>query len=94
MANTIGKFDYEITKMGENDQLPFDPIVILYLKSYGVKSPGGVPTLSPTLMTDSEIDMYIQELKRDLDVVGRNAKKALATAKKQTVLLLKMRQEK
>jgi hypothetical protein len=91
MANTIGKFDYDITKMGKNDPVPFDPFIHLCLKSSGGTTPDGAPTLSPNLMTDREIDEYIQDLKRDLDAVGSKAKRALAAAKQRTRELVEQR---
>jgi hypothetical protein len=88
MTNTIGKFDYEVIKMGKSDELPFDPIIHLCLRSYGSTTKDGAPTLSPNLMTDREIDEYIQALKNDLDAVGKKAKRALESAKQRTRELL------
>ena len=85
MPKTIGKFDYEITKMDKDADLPFDPYLRLCLKTYGNTSRDGSPLISANLMTDHEIMEYIAQLKDDLDAVAKSAKAALARAKAQTL---------
>ena len=88
MSKTIGKFDFEVTKMGKDDPLPFDPIVKICLKSYGATTRDGSPTLSANLMSATEIDEHIRYLKDDLDALSTKAKRALEVAKKQTLILV------
>ena len=83
MSRTIGLFGYAITEMTESDRRPFEPIVRIFLKRWATTKED-VPTLSPELMTDEEIDHNIQLLKDDLDNVGRRAKAALKTAQTST----------
>ena len=88
MSTTIGKFDFEVTKMKKGDPMPFDPIVKICLKNYGGTTRDGSPTLSANLMTEIEIDEHIKYLKDDLDALSKKAKRALATAKEQTMTLV------
>lgn len=81
MTNRLGKFDYEITKAKSGSNLPFNPRLQFCLKEYGQTTSDGAPTISPSLMTDQEIDEYVKLLKDDLDAVSKNAKKALRKAK-------------
>ena len=91
MSKTIGKFDFEITKMSKDDSIPFDPILKICLKNYGGTTRDGSPTLSANLMTEREIDEHIQYLKADLDALSGKAKRALANAKEQTLNLVTSR---
>ena len=81
MTETIGAFGFAIYGGGKPkpDELPTNPIVILMLNHW-TTSKGGVPEVSPHLMTDGEIDRYVNALKSDLDTVGKRAKAALKKA--------------
>ena len=88
MQNTLGKFDYEVTKIDKEFSLPFDPYILLCLKEFGVTTRDGAPTISSKLMTEQEIVFHIEQLKLDLDKLARSAKAALLNAKNQTQDLL------
>jgi histone H3/H4 len=92
MRSTTGKIDFDVSEMGKNDSLPFDPIVRLCFKSYGDTTADGSPLLSPKLLSDQEIDEYVQLLKADLDNVASKAKHALASAKRRTLNLVNNRE--
>jgi hypothetical protein len=79
MSKTIGQFTYHIVKMGKNEKLPFNPIATIRLDHYS-SSQDEMPTVSPHLMTEEEINHHIQALKDDLDAVGKKAKAALRKA--------------
>ena len=49
------------------------------------------PIIFPHLMTEGEIDSHIQQLKIDLDAVGKRAKAALLRAKDETKLFVQSR---
>jgi hypothetical protein len=83
MGKTIGVFGYTIAKMGKSDKHPFNPIVHICLQSWS-RLKDGPPTVTSQLMSEGEIDSYIESLKRDLDSVGRRAKAALVRAKEST----------
>ena len=91
MSKTIGRFDHEVTKMGKGDSLPFDPFVLLCLSTHGRTTRDGAPSVSSNLMTEQEIDDYVALLKVDLDAVGVVAKRALKSARSQTMLLVSKR---
>ena len=76
MANTIGKFYYEISGSEKDDEILIGPIVHITLKTYS-QNANGWPVLSNNLMSEGEIDWHIQAYKDDLDHVGRLAKRAL-----------------
>jgi len=80
MGKTIGQFAYDIIKMDGREQIPFNPIVTIMLDHFCQSEISRMPTVSPHLMTESEIDDHIQALKDDLDVVGKKAKLALRKA--------------
>lgn len=88
MSKTIGQFDYEVTKMEKDSQLPFNPFVYLCLKHYGLTTRDGSPTISAQLMTEVEIDQHVRDLKQDLDALSRLAKAALKRAQDQTQRLV------
>lgn len=91
MSNTIGRFDFEVIAPGENDPYPFDPAIKLCVKNYGDSTRDGLPTMSANLMSEREIDDRIRDLKEDLEVLGKKAKRALASAREQTMSQLKGR---
>lgn len=93
MTNTIGQFDYSITKLGKGSKtLPFNPWVHICLKSWGNTDVGsGAPLISAQLMSEEEIDTHIKDLKDDLDAVGTRAKKALKDAKAKTLEMVRER---
>lgn len=90
MKNTIGQFDYRIHKMNKGDKMPFSPIVEVVLQHWST-SGHEAPIVSPHLMSELEIDEHIQNLKNDLDAVGKNAKKALQGAKERTMEIVSAR---
>ncbi len=83
MSNTIGQFDFAISRMHREDQLPSPPAVVLTLQRFGRRD-DGMPAISANLMTDTEIDRHVADLKADLDAVAAQAKKALTEAKAAT----------
>ncbi len=92
MPNTIGKFDYEVTRMNKDDRSPFSPVLKLCLKEYGATTRDGAPTVSADLMTEQEIADYVQSLKDDLDAVAAKAKRALKQAVNDTHKIVSTRQ--
>jgi hypothetical protein len=91
MGKTIGQFDYSIKAMKKEFPLPFDPQVLIHLQHWGMED--GAPLVSASLMSESEIDRHIQDLKDDLDAVGKRAKAALVRAKAQTKAIVSERVE-
>ena len=84
MSNTIGRFDFEIDKMGKGDgSLPLPPQVRFTIDHHG-QSRSGMPTISETLTSAAEIDRYVTEAKADLDAVAKRAKAALLRANAET----------
>jgi hypothetical protein len=51
------------------------------LKEWTEWEEGGAPAISSNLMSESEIDVCIDQLKADLDAVAKKAKRALKAAK-------------
>lgn len=78
MKDGLGLFDYELH---ENKAFPKASFIQLCLKSLAGATHDGYLLLSHTLITDTEIDEYVRQLKRDLDVVATQAKEALLKAK-------------
>ena len=74
MGKTIGVFIHHI-RAPKKDDTPFIP--------FGAEIQIELP-LSQTLASEQEIDGYVQELKKDLDRVGRDAKRALQRANQRT----------
>ncbi len=76
------RFGYRIVapKKGE----PLFTAFIYITPSYYSLDDDGCPLLSPQI-TESEIDGYIQEYKKDLDRMGKRAKRALQRAHKRTL---------
>ena len=72
-----GKFQvlnpYRRWKIGD---FPCDPTVTIALNQWGTTS-DGVITISGTLASDTEIDFTINQLKNDLEAVGKDAKRIL-----------------
>ena len=83
MSSTIKTFGYSIIKMKKTDQMPFSPIVHICLERWS-STKDNVPTISPQLMTDGEIDAHVKALQDDLAAVGIRAKAALGRAKTAT----------
>ncbi|MDD9962520.1 MAG: hypothetical protein OXU70_10565 [Gammaproteobacteria bacterium] len=67
-------FDYHLAAP-RRGEYPFTPFARIVLDGYFC-SRDGRPELSAQLMTDTEIDWCVQQLKRELDKVGRRAKNA------------------
>lgn len=88
MANTIGKFEYEILTGPES--YPITPLAHITLQHWSTLKSGRI-AISATL-TLSEIDGYIEQLKNDLDVVGAKAKRALEKAHQKNLAMIKSRQ--
>lgn len=85
---TIGRFDFSVIKMTANQKIPFDPVVEICLQQWSEASERGGPIISPHLMTEDEIDEHISNLKADLDAVGAKAKRALRTARDETLRIV------
>lgn len=83
MANTIKQFFFLVMQMKKSDQFPSNPIVTICLDNWS-PTKDGVPVISPHLMSEGEIDDYVEALKADLDAVNRRAKAALKKAKAST----------
>lgn len=91
MSNTIKQFDYLIVKMKNGDKLPIDPHVEIVLDHWMKQNNDDTPIISPHLMSESEIDSHIQQLKINLDAVGKRAKAALLRAKAETKIIVSNR---
>ena len=87
MGKTIGRFGYEIIKMTKSDRMPFDPFVKIWLDRKFTHV-DDVPSVSPQLNSNEEIDSHIQLLKEDLDNVARKAKAALKAAQASTLKIV------
>ena len=73
MSGKFGIFNpFDKWKKGD---LPFAPTVMIALNRCGIKN--GVVKISGTLVSESEIDFTIDELKKDLESVRKEAKKSL-----------------
>ena len=79
MGSRLGRFNYEILG-GKKGQYPTSAVAQIILTRW-TKSERGAVLISPDLMTAAEIDLHVDELKRDLDAVAKNAKAALRKAK-------------
>lgn len=90
MSKTIQQFDYQIVKMAKGDDLPFNPHVEIVLDHWTSKD-NGPPIISPRLMSDGEIDEYVEQLKADIGAVGKRAKDALSRAKDETKAIVSNR---
>jgi hypothetical protein len=93
MSKTIRQFDYQVTKMNEGDELPFDPHVAIVLDHF-FSGDDNVPLVSPHLMTAEEIDEHVNFLKADLDAVAKRAKAALLRAQDATKAIVSARNPK
>jgi hypothetical protein len=80
MSSTIGQFDFTVSQVLREDQPPSSPRVVIILQRWGTDS-DGKPQISADLMSDTEIDRHIRDLKDDLDAVAVEAKRALALAR-------------
>ena len=94
MASTIQQFAYRIVAPKKTDERfrPFNAIVRISLQDYSPDPNDDWPILSPHLMSEGEIDGYIAEMKKDLDRVGKLAKKALNRANARTLAILRERE--
>lgn len=84
MSKTIKQFGYQIIKMAKGDNLPFNPHAEIIVLDHWTSNGNGHPIISPNLMSDGEIDEYVEQLKADIDAVGKRAKGALSRAKNET----------
>ena len=82
MAKTVGRLGYRIRAPKKGD-LPMNAVVHIVPKFYSADKDGW-PLLSPELMSEQEIDWYVQAYKEDLTHVGRLAKRALQRANTRT----------
>ncbi len=87
MSNTVGVFDYVTIEMEKEDLWPPHPEVQIVLDYFWREEGSIAPSISPSLMTEKEIDLYIPLLKKDLDAVAKKAKAALRRAQKETKIL-------
>lgn len=79
--STIGQFDFEVFRRDSEHTLPVHPFVRLCLQHWGeTVKVSGAPAISPALATGREIDVYVDQLKADLDAVAARAKRALKAA--------------
>jgi hypothetical protein len=76
MNETIGQFDYILTKTEKGDQIPMNPIVQICLQKWSEQENGNI-VISPHLMTAAEIDWHIDAYIKDLEAIRHEAKKAL-----------------
>lgn len=90
MSKTIKQFEFQVIKMPKGDGLPFNPHVEITLDHW-MRNGDGSPIISPHLMTSDEIDFHIQQLKVDLDAVGKRAKAALLRAQNETISIISNR---
>ena len=80
MDETTGRIDYEVH--GLNLEVPTRASVFI-VRKYGGFLEDGTILLSHELKTEEEIDFCINDLKKNLDDVGRSAKRDLREAKEQ-----------
>ena len=76
----MNTFRYVMTAPTGKEQLPFTPFVHLQLNIWSQNN-GNDHLLTAQLINDTEIDWWVDALKRDLDRAGRLAKGALRRAK-------------
>lgn len=86
MSKTIKQFGYHVAKMEKGDR-PSSPYVKIVLDNWSTVG-DGVPSITPQLMHEGEIDTHIQLLKADLDAVGGRAKAALRRAQEATAKIV------
>lgn len=89
MTSTIGRFTFHCLSPKKTDEplRPFNAIVHIVPKTLSRDADGRL-LLSPDLMTEEEIEGYIDEMKKDLDRVGKLAKEALSCANAKTRAIL------
>ena len=90
MGTTIKKFDYRVYKMKKSDSLPLDAYVEIVLAE-DMKNQDGEMLVSSHLMSEAEIDRHVQDLKADLDSLGKRAKAALVRAKAEALDIVSSR---
>ena len=78
MGSRLGRFDYKVLG-GRKAQYPTSAVVQICL-ARPTKSERGAVLISSDLTTAAEIDLHVDELKKDLDAVAKNAKAALRKA--------------
>ena len=78
MGSRLGRFGYKILAGGKA-QYPTSAVVHICLARW-TESERGAALISPELMTAAEINTYVDDLKKDLDAVAKNAKAALRKA--------------
>ena len=83
MTKTIGKFTYQLIAPRKDDT-PLSAIIRIGPQNWSTGEDGWV-CLTPDLMSDSEIDYYINAFKKDLERVRRLAKRALKRANEKTL---------
>ena len=71
-------FDYELVASSESP-IPYPPCVFIVPKIISSDDTEW-PRLSPELMSEGEIDGFIESCKQDLERVGMRAKEALKRA--------------
>jgi hypothetical protein len=88
----MATIDFKIQYLSKKGEMPFKPIVNLYLSTYGTDKDGKI-LLSYELMSEMEIDNYIDGLINDLEKIRRKAKKSWRDKDKQTDEIVKTRNE-
>jgi hypothetical protein len=79
MKKPIGTFDFNLDSIGPYE--PGSPVVTIALQTWS-KDNSGRPLISPHLMTESEIDFYVEALRADLAAVALQAKAGLRSKRK------------
>ena len=77
MAKTIGVFDFRgwgLSK-AKPGEMSAQPIVVICLKSW-TKWEKDIPTVTPHLATEEEIDTHVRLLQEDLEAAGKRAEVA------------------
>ena len=89
MRATTGKFGHSLVLVHRDQEPLHSPHVLIELREWSRQSASGAPVVSPDLASKVEIDTFIAAMKADLDEVGAKAKRALATAQKRALTLVK-----
>ena len=82
MAKTIGVFDFQGWGLGKAKpgEMRGQPLVALSLKTWTTWEKS-IPTFTPQLATEEEVDSYVRLLQEDLAAAGARAKAALKKAR-------------
>ena len=83
MLSRIGVFRH-IVNAPKESELPSPAILYIGLKSWSENNGDGTPLLTPQLISEKEIDWWVDALKKELDHVARIAKGALKRANEKT----------